>query len=121
MLIILNAIANSIGNKGITMVNATTARTLVKDPKVTLLDVRTPGEYNEGHLKNARLIPVAELAGRISELDSVKNSPILVYCRSGNRSGVASRLLKKAGFTNVSNLQGGITAWQGAGGAVTKS
>ena len=119
-LILLNTVTNSIGNKGIAIINAQTAQEMINDPEVTVIDVRTPGEYQGGHLKQAKLLPVAELSGRLDEISSLKASPILVYCRSGHRSSAAARILKKAGFSKISNLSGGITAWRDAGGAVTK-
>jgi len=101
--------------KGITNVDVASAKELIKDSTVTILDVRTPGEYATGHIKRSKLIPVAELAARISELESLKDKPILVYCHSGNRSLSASHILSKHGFTKVSNLRGGITAWTAGG------
>lgn len=119
-LILLNTIINSIGNKGITMVTARDAQDLVKKSAVTIIDIRTPEEYRNGHLKTAKLIPVAEIRSSPGEISLRKTSPILVYCQSGHRSSAAARMLKKAGFTNIFNLQGGIMSWQAAGGTVTK-
>lgn len=85
-----------------------------------LLDVRTKGEYKEGHIKDATLIPVQELENRINELADYKNKPIYVYCRSGNRSTVASKMLLDKGYTEVYNLQKGIKGWIRAGKAVTQ-
>lgn len=76
-----------------------------------LLDVRQPGEYEQGHLAGARLIPVKELPGRLGELEATK--PVLVYCAVGGRSRAAAQYLKGQGFGEVYNLSGGIKAWQG--------
>lgn len=76
-----------------------------------LLDVRQPGEYEQGHLAGALLIPVKELGSRSAELD--RNKPLIVYCRSGVRSKAASQLLLADGFKDVYNMSGGIMAWQG--------
>ena len=62
-----------------------------------LLDVRTPGEFSEGHLQGARNIPVQELANRLAELP--KGSDVVVYCRSGGRSAVARQMLEGRGHT----------------------
>ncbi len=78
----------------------------------TLLDVRQPWEYEESHLPGARLIPLAELPGRVGELDPAK--PTLAYCAVGGRSRVAAQLLSGLGFPEVYNLAGGIKAYQGA-------
>lgn len=76
-----------------------------------VLDVRTPKEYKMGHLDGSRLIPVQELKTRINELDAYKHDPILVYCATGNRSTVASKLLIDSGFTRIFNLRHGIVDW----------
>ncbi len=77
-----------------------------------LLDVRTEGEFNGelGHLPGAILIPVHELENRISELDKFKDKEIIVYCRSGNRSGFGEKILSDHGFTAF-NMIGGMIAW----------
>lgn len=69
-----------------------------------ILDVRTPGEYAEGHLDGALLIDfnAGDVTAAIPELDP--NADYLVYCRSGNRSGQAKLLMEQAGFENVTNL-----------------
>jgi molybdopterin/thiamine biosynthesis adenylyltransferase/rhodanese-related sulfurtransferase len=74
-----------------------------------LLDVREPGEWEIVHLPTAVLIPREQLPQRISELTQAEE--IVVYCKSGRRSGMATRLLLELGFTRVRNLQGGLDAW----------
>ena len=76
-----------------------------------LLDVRTQEEYDEVHIDGATLISVYELENRLSEIEAHRDTPVLVYCRSGNRSVVASQVLVQNGFKNVTNLEGGISAW----------
>lgn len=76
-----------------------------------LLDVRTQGEYDEGHINDPTLIAVDVLESRLSEIEEYKDLPVLVYCRSGNRSVSASNILLENGFTEVHNLLGGIGAW----------
>ncbi|MBB5065292.1 molybdopterin-synthase adenylyltransferase MoeB [Granulicella mallensis] len=78
--------------------------------KPFLLDVREPHEYAIVDI-GAPLIPVGQLASRIGELTIPKDTEIVVHCKSGARSQRASLILKENGFTNVSNLVGGITAW----------
>ena len=81
---------------------------------VFLLDVRTPEEYNEGHLKGATLINYYDnnFSEEVSKLD--KNKTVYVYCRSGKRSSEAQKKMLKKGFYSVINLDGGIIAWQKA-------
>jgi rhodanese-related sulfurtransferase len=74
-----------------------------------LLDVRTPGEFASGHIEGAINIPVQDLGGRLAELGDKKRG-LVVYCRSGHRSGQASKLLKGAGFSAVHDL-GAMTRW----------
>ncbi len=74
-----------------------------------LLDVREPGEWEIAHLPNATLIPRGELPDRLTEITSARE--VVVYCRSGQRSSLATRLLLDLGFRNVRNLKGGILAW----------
>ncbi|WP_022667343.1 rhodanese-like domain-containing protein [Desulfospira joergensenii] len=76
-----------------------------------VLDVRTPGEYKRGHLKDALLIPVQSLQKRIRELEDHKGKPVLIYCATGNRSTVASKILIDKGFSDILNLKRGIAAW----------
>ena len=82
-----------------------------KNP-VILLDVRTAPEFDGdlGHIPGALLIPLAELESRISELDGYKESEMILICRSGNRSGQATRFLREKGF-NAYNMTGGMLAW----------
>jgi adenylyltransferase/sulfurtransferase len=77
---------------------------------IFVLDVREPHEYAIANL-GAPQIPVGEVERRIGELAAQKNREIVVHCRSGARSQKAALILKQAGFTNVSNLAGGILAW----------
>lgn len=80
-----------------------------------LLDVREVEEYAELHAPNAMLIPLGQLSERQPELTKYKDKPILVVCRSGRRSAQAVQLLQQAGFTRVSNVSGGMIAWERAG------
>jgi len=87
-----------------------------------LLDVRTAGEYQSGHLKNALQADWNnrdQFVDRIKYLDKTK--PILVYCASGVRSGNAAQYLTSAGFSNVQNLKGGLNAWKLEGKTVESS
>jgi rhodanese-related sulfurtransferase len=85
-----------------------------------ILDVREDKEYAAGHIPRAKHIPLGQLPKRIGELDKYKSKPILVTCRSGNRSAHACRILRKAGFETVYNQAGGIMAWERANLPVTK-
>lgn len=77
------------------------------------LDVRTVEEYEAGHIPGSVLIPLDELARRAGELPV--GEPILIYCRSGNRSLEAMNMLAGAGFMNLSSMDGGFNDWVAAG------
>jgi len=85
-----------------------------------ILDVREDKEFASGHIPKAKHIPLGKLASRIQELEKHKGRPILVTCRSGQRSARACSMLKKAGFETVYNQEGGIIAWERANLPVTK-
>lgn len=85
-----------------------------------VLDVREDSEYAAGHIPRAKHIPLGQLASRIQELDKYRDKPILVTCRSGNRSARACGILKRAGFVTVYNQAGGIIAWERANLPVTQ-
>jgi phage shock protein E len=85
-----------------------------------ILDVRTPGEFGSGHVPNAVNIPHDELASRLVELDSEMDRPIVVYCKSGRRAGMAASVLLEGGYTDILHLEGDMTAWN-ANGLPTES
>jgi phage shock protein E len=75
---------------------------LLNDPTTTVVDVRETHEFATGHFPNAINIPLGIIPLRLDEFKST-NGPIVVYCRSGNRSGMAMNLLKQAGLSEVYN------------------
>lgn len=93
------------------LVDSRDAAELIRTVKPLVLDVRTPREFKAGHLENARLIPVQELQTRLKELSPFKDDDIFIYCATGNRSTVASKILIDNGFQRIINLRGGIRQW----------
>lgn len=83
---------------------------LNKVPKPTLIDVRSQQEYNQGHLNNARNIPVQQLRRKLDNMDKYKRNEVIVYCQTGSRSASVARLLNKLDF-NVKHLKGGLIAF----------
>jgi rhodanese-related sulfurtransferase len=101
-----------------TSIDVVTANNMITSgtyPNLTILDVRTQSEYDEGHLENAVLIPVTELESRVDEILQYRDTEIIVYCKGGGRSAQASSILDSNNFTKVFNVLGGITAWESAG------
>lgn len=99
--------------------DAEEAAELIQNLNPLLLDVRTRAEFDNGHIKNAVLIPVQELQKRVGELSEYKHSDILVYCATGNRSTVASKILIDNGFKRIANMRYGIYQWAKNGHPVT--
>ena len=96
--------------KGITSITSEEAKHLIKENKqVQCVDVRTAGEYGGRHDRAFTNIPLHEIGQKMNTLN--KNEPIMLICQSGMRSMRAAKMLKKAGFTNVYNVRGGMAAW----------
>lgn len=85
----------------------------MRDAGAFILDVRQPEEWNEVHIPGATLIPLGELASRVSEIPA--DQEIVVVCRSGNRSQQGRDILLSAGFENVTSMAGGVNQWSAAG------
>ncbi len=90
---------------------------LADHPEALVLDVREPAEWNDdlGHIEGAKQIPLETLEARLAEIDAWKDKPVIVVCRSGERSERAVETLRAAGFKLAVNLEGGMSAWKGAG------
>ena len=88
------------------------AKSYLKDDNYRFLDVRTESEFLSGHIENSIHIPLQELPSRLDEIEQLKQKDIIVYCRSGARSGKATNILIKNNF-KVQNLSGGILDWEG--------
>lgn len=106
--------------RGYQEADASAAVQLINHDNALLLDVREDSEFRDGHILNARHIPLGTLRKRLGELEPFKDKPILVCCRSGQRSASACGLLRKEGFLNVTNLKGGVMGWQSAGLPLSK-
>ena len=117
MLILMFSISTFFGCKNqnkevISKVDAATFKeALSTNPDIQLIDVRTPKEYEEGHIENATLIDYysVDFNTKIQELDIEK--PVYLYCKSGNRSGKSSKILSDLGFREIVDLKGGYVAW----------
>lgn len=104
----------------VTLVNAEASEQLIESTRdLVVLDVRTPEEVADGALPGAINIDLSspEFTRQVAELD--RNVPYFVYCRSGNRSAQAVRIMQDLGFTEIYELDGGILDWTEAGGRLT--
>lgn len=107
-------------NEAIKKVDPVEFSEVIAQTGVIILDVRTPEEFNAGHIANSININIAgpDFASEVSKLD--KNATVAVYCRSANRSAVATKEMADLGFTDMYDLQGGIIDWEAAGSPVVK-
>lgn len=93
---------------------------LINRQDAAVIDVREPGEFRGGHIPNARNIPLGQIAGKLKDLEKLKDKPLVLSCQTGSRSAQAAATLKQAGFAEVYNLAGGMNAWQQASMPVAK-
>ena len=77
-----------------------------------VIDIREPNEFIKGHIENALNIPLNKLEEKLPELEKNKNHPLIVVCQTGGRSASACKILTKAGFDQVFNMQGGMQSWE---------
>lgn len=122
VLIILLLVFDSMRGRllGFNEVKPDDAVRLINRDDAIVIDVRDDNEYQSGHIINAIHIPLPLLDNRITQLSDAKDNPLLVYCRTGNRSAQAASQLMKLGFSKVHKLSGGISAWQSANLPVSK-
>ncbi|QJR80107.1 rhodanese-like domain-containing protein [Alteromonas pelagimontana] len=87
----------------------------VKNDEWLLIDVRSPAEYQKGHIPGAINIPHSEIQHYVSQLQDHKNTPVIIYCRSGRRAQLAIETLKAADFSDLSHLEGDMMGWYDTG------
>jgi rhodanese-related sulfurtransferase len=105
MIMIDKNIKNVAGTEAVEIVAST--------PDIIILDVRTASEFQGGHIKGAKNIPLAELRTRTKELEKFRGKPLLVHCASGHRSNKAVRVLSKMGLGPIFHMNRGISSWTG--------
>jgi len=96
-----------------TNITSEQAQSMLEGGGIIIIDVREQNEFDAGHIPNAILMPLGDLARLAVDAISDKTQPVLVYCRSGARSATAAQMLIDMGFTAVYNLDGGILQWRG--------
>ena len=96
--------------KGVKQVSTTELKPLLNDRKRFYLDVRTPAEFKGNHIKGFKNIPLQTLNRQLNQIP--KDKEVLVICQSGMRSKQAVKVLKKAGYSNVTEVRGGMNAWR---------
>ncbi|MDR1425282.1 MAG: rhodanese-like domain-containing protein [Azoarcus sp.] len=93
---------------------------LINREDATIVDVRATGDFEKGHMPNARNLPLVDLERRRAELDKFRTKPLLICCSDGVQTGKAIAALKKAGFEKLYGLRGGLYEWGKAGQPITR-
>ena len=114
MVMLIKAELDHQANRGLYVSPANAIRLMNNHSDALVIDVRTVAEFSSGHIKGARNLPLSDFAKSVDDVADYKNKPVLIYCNSGNTVSRAVRVLQKAGFEKISNLQGGIGAWKEA-------
>jgi len=96
--------------KGINTITTNDLKNIVKQKDKQFIDVRMPGEYQANHIKQFKNMPLHQSKQTAQTLDKTKE--IYVICQSGSRSMQGAKMLKKSGFTNITNVTGGMNAWR---------
>ena len=106
--------------QGVKQVDPAEAIRLLNHDGGVILDVREDSEYQEGHILNAVHVPLGRLKDQLQRLEKYKQRPVIMVCRSGQRSADATSLLLKSGFATIYNLKGGLLAWKNANLPLTR-
>ena len=114
MVMLIKAELDHQANKGTFITPPMAIRLMNNHDDALILDLRASADYKGGHIKGAKSSPLADFAKSVETFSGYKDKPVLVYCNSGNTAMRAIKLLKKAGFEKINNLDGGIAAWKEA-------
>jgi rhodanese-related sulfurtransferase len=106
---------------GIREVGPVEATRMLNHDNAVMIDMREDKEYREGHIINATHMPASKQDNFTGKLEKYRDRPLIVYCRSGQRSVAVCSKLRKQGFESVYNLKGGVLAWQKAELPVNRS
>ena len=120
MIMLIKSELDHQANRGSYLSPSKAIRLMNNNSDALIIDIRTEADYKGGHINGAKNVPLSNFAASIEGLSGSKSTPVLIYCNSGNTVTRAIKLLKKAGFEQVSNLEGGIAAWKEASMPLTK-
>jgi rhodanese-related sulfurtransferase len=109
------ALPQILGRLNKQLLSVHTAVQWVNQRNAQIVDIRTADEYKAGHIAQSKHLPLADLDNGIKQLKLDSNKPVILVCLSGSRANTASGKFKKAGFSEVACLDGGISAWNQAG------
>jgi rhodanese-related sulfurtransferase len=101
-------------SKGVARLGPVQVTQLINADDAVVLDVRSDGDFRQGHIINAVNVPESQLASKAKDLDKYKSRAVITVCRTGQISAKAAATLKQLGFEQVHTLAGGLLAWEGA-------
>ncbi|MCB5161111.1 rhodanese-like domain-containing protein [Marinomonas algarum] len=99
-------------NNGAASLTSSAATTLINNENAVLLDIRPEKEFKTGHITDSINVPATKIKDSLNRLEKHKDAPIIVVCKTGMTAGASAKDLKKAGFSKIYKLQGGIAEWQ---------
>lgn len=108
-LLILFLLQRLVPTKGVRQITTSDLKRELNDKNKQYIDVRTPGEFKGRNIKGFKNIPLHQLSSKANELS--KDKEVVVICQSGMRSNKATKVLRKQGFKQVTNVKGGMSAW----------
>lgn len=108
------------GIQGVRRLSPSDAIRMINQENAVVVDVRTEGEFRQGHIVNAVHVAPKSVTEQSDRLEKYRSRPIIVACRSGHQSASIAARLRKRGFEQVHNLQGGMLAWENASLPVSK-
>lgn len=97
--------------KGVNNITVEELKGMLKNKDKQFVDVRTVGEYRSGHVKNFKNIPLNQI-GKVAPQELDTNKEVVLICQTGVRSQRAAKVLKRKGFTNITNVRGGVSHWK---------
>ena len=107
-------------NKGLLVSASAAIRLINNNDDILIIDIRTEADYKAGHIRGAKNAPLKDFASAVEKFSEHKDKSVLIYCNSGNTTTRAIKLLKKAGYEKINNLEGGIAAWKEANMPLSK-
>ena len=110
----------SVAGVGAGQVSPADAVALISREGAVVIDIRTDGEFRNGHIVNAIHVPFDQIESRLGRLGKYRKQPVIAACRTGQQSASVAKRLRSEGFERVHRLQGGMVAWQGADLPLTK-
>lgn len=119
--VLLIALLVTENRRGGQRVSTQLATQLINREQAVVLDLRAQSEFNAGHIVDAINVPYTSLSSRLADLEKYKEKPVILVCKMGQHSGAASKMLMKAGFTQVKRMSGGMTEWSSSNLPLVKS